>query len=561
MANRMTWGRVARRWAVVGIGCGVAAVFGSGCRAIDPVPEPPVAPHTALYPGLRPTTASSAAVTVTGAAPVAGEGRQVADSADRVRPAGGSTSQVPLAPVDPSAATPLTAAEPGSPIDLGVALRLAGVDNPTVNLARERVREALADQLAARALLLPSVNIGGNFYHHQGNLQASSGLIRDVDRQSLYLGAGARAVGTGTVTVPGVWLFAHLGDAMYEPLAARQQVAARRSDAQAVQNVVLRDVAAEYLRLAGAEARLGVLRQGETDVAEVVRLTRVYAEKGQGRQADADRALTNAELVRRQVREAEEDVAVAAARLCRLLNLDPSTRLRPPGGTVQPFRLIPEDADLESLVTEATRSRPEVSARAAEIQQAQTRVKQERVRPWVPLVSLGYSGGAFGGGSNLAASEFGPLNGRSNFDLVAVWNIENLGFGNRARVRRAGAEVGQAVAGYDLAVNRVRREVAEAQAEARAAAKQIETAAAALAAAEEGFKLESDRIRQGLGRPIETLDSFRQIFDARQELIRAVVAFDVAQFRLFAAVGSDLLSAPTGANVPTTVVPVPGQQP
>ncbi|MEO2092051.1 MAG: TolC family protein, partial [Gemmataceae bacterium] len=164
-----------------------------------------------------------------------------------------------------------------------MALRLAGVDNPTVNLARERVREALAVQLAARALLLPSVNIGGNFYLHRGNLQASSGLIRDVDRPSLYLGAGARAVGTGTVTVPGVWLFAHLGDAMYEPLAARQRVAASRSDAQAVQNVVLRDVAAGYLRLAGAEARLDVLRQGETDVAEVVRLTRVYAEKGQGR--------------------------------------------------------------------------------------------------------------------------------------------------------------------------------------------------------------------------------------------------------------------------------------
>src|SRR5437667_20681 len=73
-------------------------------------------------------------------------------------------------------------------IDLGVALRLAGVDNPTINLARERVREAVAGQLAARALLLPSVNVGGNFYLHRGALQSGSGAIREGGRQRTYLG-------------------------------------------------------------------------------------------------------------------------------------------------------------------------------------------------------------------------------------------------------------------------------------------------------------------------------------------------------------------------------------
>src|SRR5437016_3913886 len=42
-------------------------------------------------------------------------------------------------------------------IDLSVALRLAGVENPTINLAEERIREARAGQVAARALLIPSV--------------------------------------------------------------------------------------------------------------------------------------------------------------------------------------------------------------------------------------------------------------------------------------------------------------------------------------------------------------------------------------------------------------------
>src|SRR5439155_18242111 len=155
------------------------------------------------------------------------------------------------------------------------------------------------------------------------------------------------------------------------------------------------------LELVGAEARLNVLRSGEKELAELVRLTAVYAEKGQGLHSDANRTAANAELLRRQIREAEESQAVASAQLCRLLNLDPSVKLRSPGGAIEALRLIPEDADLERLVAEAVRSRPEVAARSAAIQEAQVRVRQERVRPFVPILSVGVSSGLFGGGSNL----------------------------------------------------------------------------------------------------------------------------------------------------------------
>jgi hypothetical protein len=34
------------------------------------------------------------------------------------------------------------------------------------------------------------------------------------------------------------------------------------------------------------------------------------------------------------------------------------------------------------------------------------------------------------------------------------------------------------------------------------------------------------------------LDSFRQLLESRQELLRALIAFGLAQFRLFVAVGN-----------------------
>jgi outer membrane protein TolC len=311
-----------------------------------------------------------------------------------------------------------------------------------------------------------------------------------------------------------------------------------------VLNAVLRDVAVAYLQLVGAEARAEVLRQAETDVGEVVRVTRAFADEGQGRQSDADRAAANAELLHRQMLEAEEERSAAHARLCRLLGLDPSVRLVTPATAIEPVRLLPEDADAEALTAEAAQRRPEVAAQVAEVQQARTRVRQERARPWLPVVSVGYSRGAFGGGGGANPSEFSPSTDRASFDVGAFWTFENLGVGNRARVHRTSAVLAQEMAGYQAVVNQVRSEVAEAQAEARSAVRQIEQARSAAATAGEGYELDKRRIGQGQGRPIETLDSLRQLIDSRQDLVRAITAYNVAQFRLYAALGNDASTSP-----------------
>lgn len=437
---------------------------------------------------------------------------------------------IPAAAIEPAEAA-------GNVLDLTVALQLAGVENPAINLAREQVREAQAERLGASVLLLPHLSAGANVRVHRGVYQPSPGYIRASDIQSLYVGAGARAVGTGPPATPGVWLFAHLGDAVYARLAAAQRVTARGGDAAATQNAVLLDVATAYLELAGAEARLAVLKRGEEEVGEVVRRTADFARAGQGRRADAERAAANAELVRRDIFRAEEEVAVAAARLARLLNLDPALGLRTPVGEIRLLELVPGD-DLEALEALALAARPEMVARSATLLEARTRGRAERVRPWVPTVSVGFSSGAFGGGGPQTPSDFGQFGGRTDFDVLAAWNVQNLGFGNRARVRGADAATGAALAALDAARNQVRREVAEALAASQAALRQVSVARDALTTAEDGFRLEADRIRQGQGLPIETLDSFRQLLDARQEVVRATVAYDVAQFRLYAATGA-----------------------
>jgi outer membrane protein TolC len=443
------------------------------------------------------------------------------------------------------------------PLDLATALALAGAENPTIALAQEAVRASRAEQLRAQALLLPTLDAGSSLDVHRGNLQTSQGQIIHVDRQSLYVGAGASAVGAGTVTIPGVRLTAQVADAVFEPRAARQQVAASNLDALATRNRVLLEVTDRYFALVGAEAAVQAFRQSEADLGRLVDLTVNFARTGEGREGDANRARSDALLLHTAEQRAEEQVAVASAELARLLSLDPAVRLHGPGGLPPPVQLVDPRAGLGPLIQVALRSRPEVAARAVDIAVVATHLRQEQVRPLVPLLSVGFSAGEFGGGSNQADTSFGHFDGRADFDVLAVWSLENFGLGNLAVQRRLRAEVEAAEAERARVIDQVRREVADAVALSQARLGELEAARRRVEAAAEGYRLDVIRIRNLAGTrlkqrayPLEALNNFRLLNTARQDMIRALVGYDQAQFALFVALGQPPTLAAAGPPCP-----------
>ena len=91
-----------------------------------------------------------------------------------------------------------------TPIDLTTALQLAGQQNPTILLGQQRVVEAVAQRQLAAVQFLPTINLGTSVDSHWGVLQQPTGNILSVRRESVFVGAGANAVGAGTVDIPGV---------------------------------------------------------------------------------------------------------------------------------------------------------------------------------------------------------------------------------------------------------------------------------------------------------------------------------------------------------------------
>ena len=429
------------------------------------------------------------------------------------------------------------AAEQLFPVDLCVVLQLADGRNPAIGLAREAIRENLALQQAASVLLLPTLRAGGNYHGHTGNLQEQNGTILTLTQQSLYYGGGAGALSASTVAFPAVQIFSHLGDAYFEPLAARQRTTASQFNARATANTQLLEVTTFYLRLVSAEAQFEIYRQSRVDMDDVVRGTAAFAEIGQGRKADADRAATEARLLQSQQLTAEENVAVAAARLSGALNLDPSTRLRAMGGPIPVVELVDKSYTMQELEQIALDRRPELAARNAEVAVQETRVRQEKTRPLLPTVSVGFSGGVFGGGSDLTMPFFGRFDGRSDFDVIAFWSAQNLGIGNIAITSNRRAQRDQAWGERLRTLNLVRREVADAFALSQAQQRNVAVARRRLETAETGYREDLLRIRGGQGLPIELLDSLQRLVTARQAIVAAVIGYDEAQFRLFVALG------------------------
>jgi outer membrane protein TolC len=436
----------------------------------------------------------------------------------------------------------------GMPIDLATALRLANAGNPTINLARERVREAYANLLQAQVLWLPNLQTGPAYVRHDGMLQNSRGEVFPTDKWNFFIGGGAA-------------MTLETSDALFAPLIARRLVQAQEAAALATRDNVQLDVALGYLellRVYGAlainEDMLGRLLylSKNADAADKQGLTRS--------KADPIRAQAQVSLTREERFDIEGQAALAAARLAQLLLLQPTVDLRPADPAIVPITLVPVDGPLDELVATGLMNRPELAESRALVAAALARWRQARVGPLLPRLEVSYFAGDFGGGINDNTQRFG---GRGDGTAQAVWELRNLGFGDLARAR-----VGRSR--YDQANLHVLEIQAQVAAEVTAAAKLVRSRDRALGTAQEAVRQAQEtwrRLRiaafgiQGRDQSFNTLEpliAVQTLDQARKQYLTQVIEYTRAQFRLYTAMGQPPLDAlAKTATVPVAVEAAP----
>jgi len=454
------------------------------------------------------------------------------------------------------------------PINLSSAMRLSNAQPLIIAAAEASMRTAVAQYDQAKLLWLPNVYAGASYLRHDGLAQGMSGNTYNNSRDQLMAG--------GTLS-----LFVSAADAIFAPLAAQQVLRARTNDIQAARNDALLTTAEAYFNVQQARGQLA----GAQDVAEKAqKLVRTITALSKGLTApiEADRAATELADVEQSVESARAQWRVSSAELARALLLPPNALVAPMEPPHLQVTLIPNQPPVDRLIEIALTNRPELASQQAMVQATLVRLRQERMRPLIPIVAVGgdaaptapygyLMGGYFGADSSSGNSASGA---RNDLNVMMVWELRNLGLGNRALVRERQAERDQAVVESYRVQTQIASEVVSALAQIEAAAARVGKAETGLKKAQITFagnvKGLSETTRFGdllilVNRPQEAVAALQQLARAYDNYFLTVNDYNRAQFRLFRALGypsSDLICQPLArssdqADPAITIVPLP----
>lgn len=453
---------------------------------------------------------------------------------------------VPPAPDSSRSDVPTKTVVPATRIaelGLGEVLTLAGAENWAVLLADERIREAQAQHDAAKVLWLPSLNAGVGYTKHDGQIQDTRGDVIDVSRNALFVGGGAVTSNAPTTGLSGgparMFIDLSLADAIFRPRSTESLLNASQWARHATFNDTLLQASAAYYEVVRAQQQFALARENLKLMESLLSETKKFKDSGKGTQADVSRVEVQLERRKNDVVRADLALQLASAELARILRIN----LEAIAGDVViyakeaqlvPVDFIPAEAALNELTAQAVSSRPEIQELGHRSEAARQDVLSEQWRPWIPNLHAGLSTGGFGGG---VGSRLDSLDGRADFDVLAVWQVRNLGLGVRAARDEAASVQRQTFLEYHRVRDIIVAEVAKAHAEVKAQKRRMDLARQRVEKAVDAHKRSLARIRGFVGLPLEALQDVQAVIEARRELVDATVDYNQAQLKLLRAIG------------------------
>ncbi len=464
-------------------------------------------------------------------------------------PPGGETIRLAL--------PPLEAGDLRFPINLATALRLSDA-RPLIVAAAQASAWAAEGQLQkAKVLWVPSFVVASTYARHDGPVDFNQGINVPygvgIYGQPAPGGWGKPLNQNYNWFIAGVSLYQVVAttDIIFQPLAARQALDARRWDIQTAKNDVLLEVARSYFnvhRFRGQYAgAIYTVAEGRKLLAAIDALRRDLVPA-----VEVDRARNLLAFLEQQAVLARENWRLASADLTLVLRLDPRAVCEPLEQDHLQITLLDPSRPLDELIPMGLRNRPELAANQAEVKAALVRIRQEKMRPLLPSVLItGFQtpGGMAPQASIFGTGHAGKLNNWSFRDDVSaqvVWQWNSFGLGNMALVKKRRGEQSQAVIKLAQAQDTVAAEINQAQA-------QVQSAAARVVQAERSLRtglVTYHRNYEGLGqtrrfenvlelvyRPQEVVYALKLLNVAFNEYFNTVADYNTAQFMLFHALG------------------------
>jgi multidrug efflux system outer membrane protein len=428
---------------------------------------------------------------------------------------------VSLAPAYQRPAAPMPASLPGGAGDARAA------DLPWRQFVREPRLQTLIEQALARSRDLRRAALQIEAARAQYRIQRAQALPT-VDGVAQIAG-GRSIVGPGNATATGA-LYSVTGRASWEvdlfgrlrslSDARLQAYFSTIEAANATRISLIAETATAYLILAADRSRLAIARDTMATAQRTMELTEQLVTGGTSNRSDYWQVATSFQQARADVALLTATVAqdrdalelVAGGAIDDALLPDALPDVLP--GQVDWFADVPVGLSSAVLL-----DRPDVLAAEHDLQAANADIGAARAQLF-PSLTLTASGGI--ASTALAALFTGP---------AAVWTVAPSlvaplfrGGAGGANVELSEAQQRVLVAGYELAIQRAFREVADALATRATIDEQLAAQVALAQAATTGFDLAQARFKAGIDPFLATLVSQRALYAAKNSLISTRLA-------------------------------------
>ncbi|MCX6545879.1 MAG: TolC family protein [Acidobacteria bacterium] len=426
------------------------------------------------------------------------------------------------------------AQEPGGPLTLEAATRIALDRNPADRAAREGVaiaREAVGE---ARAPYYPEVGVASGYARWERHAYLPSGF------SSPNLASTIGPTNDWFAGLTGSYLLFDGGQRAAELRAAMARQAGATDEAARIRQDLVLAVHRAYFGLGGALDARVVADENLARAEDHLRLARERRAAGAVAGADVIRAQVDVADARLRLVRAQSLIRVGAGQLNSVMGLPVETpvTLTADREPVAP----PDDVDLPAALRDAIQARPVLEAARQRVSAAASAVEatQSVFRPKI-RTDWGYG---------LRDSEFFPRDPDWSVGVSVRWSLFN-GYATEHRVARARLEQAKdqaELAGLELIV---RNEAWSAYWKLKESFEAIEAAAVLVTGARDSVRVATERYAAGAGTVTEMLDAEAALARAEAARVEAQWGHRVARSTFAWATGHLAVPA-TPDNAPPT---------
>ncbi len=416
-----------------------------------------------------------------------------------------------------------------TPLTLSDALRATAAQSQAAVAAGLDVRAAEEQTARAKAAFWPVLSASGDWQARDHEVVAIFGAFEVPTTQKSFFGAEAKLTEL-------VWDGGRRSAAL--AVARDSEVAVSRKGKSDVQTAQLQSLGA-YLRILLLKAQCRVVTQRISSLEEHLRLARNLYEQGVVARNDVLGTEVRLRVVRDQIAEIGDGIAVATRTLARLMGRPPDDAPTLPEALSAP---PPLPDTLEGLKRRAAEANPRLESLRAGLKVSESAVAVRKGEIWPNLFAqLSHT---------YQQNEYLAYPNANVLFVGVSWQIWENG-ARKAAVRQAeiasrktGTEIADLTRSLDVELDQTFREFTQAL-------RMADTARTNVEAAEESLRIEEDQYKAGLARTTDVLDAESTLAESR---------FSLVNQHYTAYLKEGLLAAHAGLDLPEVFAGVVGEE-